>query len=207
LFATAHAATVSYSFDTIFSDEPTDPDASGPWLQMTTTDTGTNQVSLTFSALALTAPEYVKWWYINVDPALDISLLSFSVNFVIGDFVNPSIAQGQNDHNADSAGLYDVHFTFSESDRDGGIERFTNGDSLTYTVSYSGAGTFNSSSFSFLDTPNDQTAYGPYTTAALLQATGAGDAGGAWVAPIPEPSVSLYSVLALGFAVGLRRRR
>jgi hypothetical protein len=93
LFATAHAATVSYSFDTIFSDAPVPPDASGPWLQMTTTDTGINQVSLTFSALALTAPEYVKWWYINVDPSLNISLLSFSVNSVIGDFVNP-IPQG-----------------------------------------------------------------------------------------------------------------
>ena len=39
--------------------------------------------------------------------------------------------------------------------------RFTDDESLTYTVNYTGAGTFNSSSFSFLGAPNDQLAYGP----------------------------------------------
>lgn len=204
-FASAHAATVSYTFDTIFSNDPVAPDAAGPWLLMTTTDTIANEVTLTFSATSLTDPEHVTDWYVNVDPSLDLSLLSFAVNSVTGSFTTPSIAKLQDGHIADSAGLYDIHFSFATGGGDSA--RFTSGESLTYTVSYSGAGNFNSSSFSFLGTPNDQTAYGPYITAARILSTGPTDAGGAWVAPIPEPSVTLYSVLALGLTMGLRRRR
>jgi hypothetical protein len=207
LFACANAATVSYSFDTLFSNDPVAPDASGPWLQMTTTDTIANQVTLTFTALNLTDPEHVTDWYINVDPSLDLNLLTFTVNSVTGTFANPSIAKLQNGHIADSAGLYDVHFSFETNNSNGGSNRFTDNDSLTYTVAYTGAGTFNSSSFSFLGTPEIQTVYGPFITGARILSTGPVNDGDAWVTPIPEPSVTLYSVLALGFAAGLRRRR
>ena len=208
MFLSAQAATVSYSFGNTFSDDPVAPDGAAPWLLMSTTDTVANQVSLTFSATNLTDPEHVRWWFINVDPSLDLNMLAFSLSSTTGTFLAPSFAIGTNAHIADSAGLYDVHFTFSTNDANGGIERFTNGDSITYTVNYTGAGTFNSSSFSFLGTPNDQTAYGPYISAARILSTGPSpDLGGAWVSAIPEPSTTLYSVLALGLTLGLRRRR
>lgn len=204
-FASAQAATVSYSLGTIFSNDPVSPDAAGPWLLMSTTDTIANQVTLTLSATNLTDPEHVIDWYINVDPTLDLSLLTFTVNSKIGSFDDPAIGKLQNGHIADSGGLYDVHFAFATGG--GNSARFTDDESLTFTVAYSGAGTFNASSFSFLGTPEIQTVYGPYITAAKINSTGPADNGGAWVSAIPEPSTSLYSVLALGFAVGLRRRR
>jgi hypothetical protein len=206
LLVSSHAATVSYSFDTIFSDNPVAPAAAAPWLLMSTTDTGTpKEVSLTFSAINLTDPEYVR--YINADPSLDLTLLTFSLTSTTGSFTAPSIGKAHNGHIADSGGLYDIHLAFSNSNSGGGIERFTDNDSLTYTVSYSGAGAFDSSSFSFIGTPNEQTLYGPYYSAARILSTGVDTLGGAWVAPVPEPSATLYSLMALGLTLGLRRKR
>lgn len=201
----AHAASVAMPLDILFSDEITPPAYVGsePWLLVTTSDTGANQVSMTFTAPHLTGDEFVKDWYFNVDPSLDLSQLVFTLSFNTGGFAAPTLVKTTNGHAADSGGLYDVHLSFSSTFSD----RYTFGDALGYDVTYTGVGILDSSSFSFLGATNEQTLYGPYNSAAHIQSTGVGGAGSAWVGAVPEPSSILYSLLAATFSLGYRRRR
>ena len=203
------AAVVTLPLDRLFSDESTAPAYVGtdPWLKVTTTDTGSNQVSLELEATALTGDEHVALWYLNLDPSLDLTQVSFTVALTSGDFLLPSIEKSTNAYRADADGLYDIRMTFSTSNHEGGIERFTDGDKLTYTVSYTGSGTLDSSSFEFLSLADGETTYGPFFSAAHVESTGAGGLDSAWISAIPEPSVAMCSLLGTGILLGVGRRR
>lgn len=210
LLAPLHAAMVTLPLNHIFSDESTPPSYSGtgPWLEMTTTDAGINQVTIQFKATNLIdVDEHVSEWFFNVNPSLDLSQVLFTTSSTTGDFVVLAIDQSTNAYRADADGLYDVRLRFSESNTNGGIERFTGGDMLSYTVTYTGPGTMDSSSFQFLSQVDAESSYGPFYSAAHVNSTGIDGQGSAWVAVIPEPSAVMYSLLATGICLGFSRRR
>lgn len=212
----ADAATIS--LDILFSDGSTSPDYQGikPWLKINTIDTGLNQVTMELQVTNLTEPEFVKEWYLNVNDSLNLSAISFAASSRVGEFLDPAIFQSTNTYKADGDGKYDILLSFSEGNSDnetgGQNDRFTSGDILTYTVTYNGpAGAFNSSSFDYLS-QSSESSYGPFTSAAKINATGADNEGSAWIAAIssgqlPEPTTAIYALLATGLFLGVSRRR
>jgi hypothetical protein len=96
------------------------------------TDSATNTVKLEITSL-LVGTEFMSDLYLNLDPDLNASLLTFGVPTKIGSFNAPSISKVP--INADGGGTFDIKFTFSTSGMNGGSQRFNNGDTLTYLVS------------------------------------------------------------------------
>lgn len=193
----------SLQLSQIFSDGSVAPAATGqPWLTVTTTDTGTNVVLLELEAPNLTGGEYVNSWYLNLDPSLNAALLTFSLPTSVGTFDAPTISAGTNAFKADGDGLYDLVLSFSTSNS-GGSPRFTDGDKVSYFVSYTGAGSVNASSFIFQSAPDGGS--GPFYSAAHIGTTGPQGNGSAWISPVPEPSSAMVAALAGGLL--LRRRR
>lgn len=157
-----------------------------------------DMVTIEFEA-NLTGSEYVSEWYINLDPALNPSNLVFSNPIKTGDFDLPKLAFALNAYKADGDGFYDIKLTFSPKNS----ERFNYGEKLSYQVSYSG-GTIEETSFSFLSEPGGE--IGPFTSAAHVRGTANGS-GSAWISSVPEPTTALYTMVAAGICLTVRRRR
>jgi hypothetical protein len=194
--APAEAAT--YQLGNVFSDPAEAPAGSGPWLTFSSTKMN-DMVTIEFEA-NLTGSEYVSEWYINLDPALNPSNLVFSNPIKTGDFDLPKLAFALNAYKADGDGFYDIKLTFSPKNS----ERFNYGEKLSYQVSYSG-GTIEETSFSFLSEPGGE--IGPFTSAAHVRGTVKNGSGSAWISSVPEPTTALYTMVAAGICLTVRRRR
>lgn len=189
----------------IFSDTPVAPDLSGPWLTVATTNLGANQIQVDLTADRLSDPEYVSEWFLNLDPALDPADLSVSASLLSGAFNVPvaaSLLLAADAYKADGDGKYDIKVIFDSSDGMG--TRFTDGDSLRLTLTYTGVGSFNESSLIFPSAPDGGA--GPFLAAAHINSTGLDDTGSVWVAAVPEPSVAMNLLLAGGALLAIRRR-
>jgi hypothetical protein len=197
----------TYYLSQTFGASSVAPAAGTPWLTLNTTtlsgvDAG--KVRFEFEATGLTGVEYVDEWYLNFDPTLDPSKLSFGSAVKTGAFSLPTINLGTDSYKAGPDGRFDIKLAFSTSNSGGGVNRFTSGDKLCYTVSYS-LGSITAESFDFFS--NSDGFYGPYHTAAHVQATGLDAKGSAWINSVPEPGPPLQA-LVLGTALlTLYRRR
>jgi hypothetical protein len=200
--ATAKLITLGSDFE--FSGATPPASLTPPWLTTTFDDGGgTGSVVLTLTATDLTASEFVSGWYLNLDPALDVSSLVFSSPTKVGSFTNPAISLSTNAFKADGDGKYDILLEFDVSA--GVANRFTAGDSVSYTIT--GIATLTADSFNFLSLPAG--GHGPYIHAEHVQGIGSESLSG-WVSgdelpPIPEPAT--MSLLAVGSLALLRRRR
>jgi hypothetical protein len=189
------ASAATYYLSQTFGVGSVAPAAGTPWLTLTTTtlsgaDAG--KVRLEFEAPGLVGIEYVDEWYLNLDPALDQTKLSFGSAAKTGSYT------------AGPDGRFDIRLAFSTSNTSGGINRFTGGDKLSYTVSYS-LGSITAESFDFFS--NSTGLYGPYHTAAHVQATGLDAKGSAWIHSVPEPGPPLQAlILGTAFLAFYRRR-
>jgi hypothetical protein len=192
------AASVTYDFNFEFSGG-TSPVGSAPWLRVNFDDGGSaGSVDMTFTAVNLTANEFVSKAYFNLDPQLLASGLVFSAPTKTGTFTSPTISLGTNAYQAGPDGLFDVRFDFATGG--GANGRFGAGEAVKYTVSgYAG---LVASSFAYLSFPSG--GQGPFPVAAHVQSIGAnGDSG--WVTHVvPEPASFAAAFLALPM---LRRRR
>lgn len=199
---TANAAV--YEVRGTFGVSSVAPVGPAPWLTLTTRSLAGGSVELVFEATGLTGAEYASAWYLNVDPATDPTQLLFSLGTKTGNFALPTISLGTNAFQAGPDGKYDILLEFATAASGGGALRFTDGDSLTYTVSRNG-GSLDEGSFDFFST--DSGVYGPYHNAAKIQATGTNGLGSAWVQAVPEPHAALQAgLLTLGL-LWLRRRQ
>lgn len=200
----ADGATVTKYLDQVFSDGSTPPSTSAPWLEVVVSDTGFNTVRIDLICRNLGTGEYISEWYLNLNPALDPANLVFSTPTKTGSFDLIGLNTGTDFHKVDGDGYFDIEVVFDPSSEDGGIHRFTNGDQVSYSVSHTG-GVIDSSSFSFLSAPSGL--YGPYYSAAHVNATPDGGTGSAWLAAVPEPSATLSLLLGLGVWLGVVRKR
>ncbi len=198
-FSAVSAATLQ--LDHPFGEPDAPPAGSLPWLTVTTTDAGPNVVFVEFTASNLTGSEYVSEWFLNVDPSLDVSQLSFTLDSQTGFFVVPVVEKLTDGFKADGDGFFDIRLTFDSSGTN--VHRFSAGDAIKYSVSSTG-GTVLSSSFSFLSAPGGGD--GPFYSAAHVNSTGVGGLESRWIAAVPEPSSALLLIAGAGL-LGRRRRR
>jgi hypothetical protein len=215
LTASAHASTVTFNLGTVFSDGSVAPDGPAPYATVTLDDGGvTGQVNMTASVSADVGQAFMVQLYLNLDPALDVTLLSFS--YVAGLSDGPDAENGKGGNGifvgtdafqSDGDGAYDILFDFPPPPGSGG-SKFEAGETVVYTITSTQAIT--ASSFNFLSAEGG--GEGTYLAASKFNATGPLQDGSAWVGdggfpPVPVPAtVWLFGSGLIGL-VGIARRK
>jgi hypothetical protein len=223
LVENAHAATITnlFKLDTLFADGSTAPSDKTPWLTLSATDISKNVVKLTFDTPGLIGTEYVDSWFLNFGAATTGSTLSGKLSFTNGTVSptspgitiptvsNHELVIGRNNQEAGSDIKFDIMLDFIDSKAS---HQFNAGEKLTYTVTYTGTGSFDASSF---DIGSEKGKLGPFTTVAHIGGipNSCGENGGsAWIAATqstscPEPSAGVLSMLTATACVFARKRR
>jgi hypothetical protein len=167
-----------------------------PWLSVWVQQASPGVVQITFHNLNLVGSENVDGFYLNLNPALDPTRLSFAVAATSGGFDLPAVYQGANQFQADGDGKYDVKLAFNTGGTAG--NRFTAGEYLSYSVF--GVPELTTADFGFLSAPGGGS--GPFYAAAHVQRVGAESLSG-WVgslqlvSPIPVPEPAAAALLGL----------
>ena len=204
VLGSASAATLQLDIDTVFSG-PGVPEGTTPWIAVTLDDSvgGANTVRLTMETVGLVDTEFASEIYLNFNPNLDPTALSFA------QVVNPTglglsdIDTGINLFKADGDGFFDIFFNFPTSG-----STFTKEKVVVFDLTYTSAITADSFKYKSVEGGGN----GSYFAAAHIQSIGEDSS---WIgAPdavsegpgIPEPSST--ALLGLGaLALMLRRRR
>lgn len=195
--ASVNAALVQVTYDyAVEYSGATPPAGAQPWLRATFDDEGSaGSVKMKLETLNLVGTEFVRTWAFNLDPALDVTQLSFSAPTKVGSFTDPSVSLVSNGVNVAGGANMDIGLSFAAGG--GASARFTAGDAVEYTIT--GIPTLTANSFNFLSSGN-----AALLTAAHVQGIGpTGDDSG-WVT-VPEPAAGLSALIALPAL--LRRRR
>jgi hypothetical protein len=211
------AEALTFQLNNVFSGST--PDGSAPWATAVFTDTGANQVTLTFTGSLGSSGQFITETDFNFDPSLQIGSLSGTMtSCTTCTIVGVSI--GTDAFQADGDGKYDIGMIFDSSD--GLPTRFNDSDVAVVVFTYTGTGTFNADSFNFLSTPaggagpfhaashvqgiptNDCSGWISDTVAGSSNATTSGSCGGT---PVPEPMTMFLGgtgLLTLGYAARKR---
>ena len=194
----AVAASITFDLNYEFSGG-TAPEGPAPWMQITLDDSfgGANTVRLTIATSGLTGNESVKGVYLNFDPILDPTQLSFTA-VDIADAVPNAINTGVNAFQADGDGLFDIEFDLPPPPGNDAVQLMA-GESIVYDLTY--VSPISAASFDYSSVMGGGN--GSYQAAAHIQRIGvASDSG--WIGPVPEPSTGL--LLSVGLLAAVRRR-
>ncbi len=187
----AQGSVISYGLSIEFSGG-TPPAGSTPWITATFDDQNTpGTVQLKLETTNLVGTEFVRGWYFNFNPLLNLSDISFSAPVKTGTFSDPTINMSTNAYKADGDGKYDIRIDFATS----GPNRFGVGDSVEYTITGLGsAAALVAADFDFMSQPDG--GHGPFPTAAHVQGIGPGGSNSGW-ATVPEPASWMLTACAL----------
>jgi hypothetical protein len=180
------------------------PVGNQPWVEITLTQLTTSSVKITVDvpaqALDPSKNEFLSEVYLNLDPSLDLSLLSITQDSGI---TFTSWAASANAYKADGDGKFDLNLQYPTSDSG----RLTTGTKSTFTIAYSGSTpSFDVQSFNYSSVHGGGA--GTYYAAAHVQGIPPSSLSG-WVgsptgpSSIPEPStlaLLLGAVSLIGFA-------
>lgn len=194
----AKAADLVYEFNTVFSYGGSLPSPTGPapWLTAEFQDVTPGTVDLTINTSGLQGSEYVSSFYLNLDPSLTPTSLTFTKTGMTGSFTDPTISLGENAFKADGDGYYDIDLEFATSHG----STFTVGDSISYQITGSG---IDAASFDFGSQMGGGA--GTWLAAAHVQSIGSDGSSSAWIAPAPEPSSITLLLVAGSLWFGGRR--
>ena len=200
--STAWGTLITWDANTVFSG--TAPAGTPGWLTAQFDDHGSSgSVTLTMTAANLEGTENVASWLFNVDPAINPATLTFSAPTLVSGSFDTSdftVSKGTDGFKADGDGYYDIEIDFPS--HDGNVDRFTGGDSVSFTITGS---SITANSFNF--TSSSGGGNGTYTMAAHVQNTPNGGGSSCWVAPVPEPStLLLLGIACVGLIVRVWRR-
>lgn len=194
--ALVSAANAALVFDTSYEfSGGTAPSGPAPWVRTTISDAGANTVTIKIENLNLVGTEFNRQLSLNLDPALDPTLLNFSSPVQVGTFNLPTISTGVNAFKADGDGFFDVLFEFATPNP----QRFGPGEAVTYTVT--GITGLDESDFNFISV-NGPVGNNGWPVAAHVQGIGTGGNFSGWVT-VPEPALGALALIA----IPLMRRR
>jgi hypothetical protein len=188
----------------------TSPTGPTPWLQAAFSDSSTpGVVNLTLRAKNLSDNsgnlEDVQDWFFNLDPALTPSDLLFNFGTKTGTFTTPAILATTDDAQKTQGNVpFDIDVSFATGNPS---NRLTQGDSITYSITYGGAGTFNADSFAFT---TSRGSFGPFYDSAHIQNTGSNGQGSGDIAAtttVPEPASAAIAAAAASVLLMHRPRR
>jgi hypothetical protein len=175
----------------------TPPAGSAPWLTVRFDDGGgSGSVALTFEATNLVGSEFVSGLYLNVDPAINPTSLSFVNPVKTGSFDTPSISRSTDSYKADGDGYFDILLSFATGGS--ASSRFGAGETLSYTIN--GPASLTAASFNFLSSSGNKPGH---PIAAHVQGIGQDGAFSGWVTA-PEPASLVLLALSV---VGMLHRR
>ncbi|MCP4248953.1 MAG: PEP-CTERM sorting domain-containing protein [bacterium] len=170
-------------------------------MTVTFDDGGTaGSVDLTIEATNLSHPEFVFNTHLNYDTALDLNDLVFSAPVKTGTFIDPTLSTGLDQIKADGDGFFDILIEFDHTD--GPTRTFSDGESVTFTITDPGVDVITASSFDFLSTPDGFP--GVFPVAAHIGGVGSNNQDSGWIS-VPEPTA--LALFGLGGLPLARRRR
>ena len=195
----ANAASLTFDFSTSFGSVPADGPA--PWLTAVFDDGGTpGSVDLSLSVAGTAGAADITEVYLNLAPALDATLLTFTRTGGTGPTAI-SVDLGEDDYKADGDGLYDILIDLPPPPGQQ-AQRFNAGETLQFSIT--GIGSLTAGDFNFFSTPAGGT--GPFLAAAKVQDTGLGGEGSDWIGVVPVPAAAWLFASALGVLGWVRRR-
>lgn len=201
----ASADTLVFTTDFVFSGSATS--AQTGTVMATVTDIGANKVRIDFDTSGLKInTSFVGEWDFNLDKNLSLKDSNFAFAKVSGVTVG-STGVGEDAFKADgTGGHFDLQFNWP-TPSGSRLGQADGNNKSSYTLTYSGAGTFNAQSFNTLNQE------GTYYMATHIQGLGGSLGDSSWNAdgdtPVPEPSavVLLGGLLGGLGASGCRRFR
>jgi hypothetical protein len=196
----AEASVVTYDVNTAFSGATSAGTA--PYIRLEFDDEAVpGSVRMTASAPGLDPTEWVARIHLNMDPALDVTQLTFSnYEILAGNLLQPLAFLGADQFEADGGGFYDVEFQFAVSG--GGFSRrFNQGESFRFDLG--GIPGLNANSFNFVSAP--PAASGQHVMSTLIQGIGPDLLEGYHT--VPEPTASALVLIAMSALASRNRRR
>lgn len=194
----------SLDFNTYFGASSLYPGVPAPWASVSFVDVAPGTVMMTVSnSAALSSTIKMDGLYLNLNPTLNPSSLTFSLQESGGSFAPPTITTGTDSFMASEDGRFDIRFQFNSG---GGTGSTFNG--AEYAIfEITGVSGLQADDFEFLSSHNNG-GNSAYAVAHLLGINNG--SGSAWIAPssiltVPEPSP--FSLAMVGVASVVLGRR